>query len=196
MKTRLSVIVLAGGKSRRMGKDKSKLPFGDLSLLEFICVNMRSVTEDVVIAGGDYQPQGTRLIKDIYPAAGPLGGICGGLKAADHELSLVLACDNPFILAEDIDRLLMYAPRYDMTAPLINGRIQVLCALYRKTCLKPIEYLLAEEEYKISGLCSRVKTALITEKALGAAAARMSANINTPEEYDMALLRHKEGLKR
>src|SRR3972149_6701536 len=98
----LSGIVLAGGRSRRLRTDKTKLIFDDRLLLQIIVERLAPVCSEVIIARG-YRSDGdgprlpVRFVEDAVPGAGPLAGVQAGLSAAANELALVVACDMPFL---------------------------------------------------------------------------------------------------
>lgn len=114
-------IILAGGRSSRMGTDKALLEIEGESLLVRSTRIVSSVVAEVLIVGRTELPPelaGTPAIEDRYPGTGPLGGIASGLAQVGAEWALVVACDLPFLQADLLRLLLELAPGYDAVVPL------------------------------------------------------------------------------
>jgi len=92
-----SLVILAGGRSRRMGRDKAGLPVGDRTLIEHLAHRLRPVVDETIVAGGSASLElaGVRRIDDRQPGMGPLAGMHAGFLAARHSLVWVVACDLP-----------------------------------------------------------------------------------------------------
>src|SRR5690242_19771847 len=127
-----SGFILAGGRSSRMGTDKSLLRFGNSTLIESAVDRLRRVTTEVAIVSPRndlvrYAP----VIHDIYPDRGPLGGIHAALASSGHELNLMLAVDMPFVDPELLRRVLAVADESQttVTAPQTRDGWQPLCAV-------------------------------------------------------------------
>jgi molybdopterin-guanine dinucleotide biosynthesis protein A len=96
----LSGVILAGGASRRMGRDKALLDVDGRPLIAVVAERLRSVVDELVIASGDneaYAQYADRCVADIFPGVGTLGGLHAGLDAAAHDRVLVVGCDMPFL---------------------------------------------------------------------------------------------------
>ena len=109
---------------------------------------------------------GVRVVKDIYPGKGPLGGIYTGLMHAETSYSLVVGCDMPFLNGGLIRYLIDGASGYAAVAPKIGWMIQPLHAIYSKSCVPSIEALLREEQLQIIKLFNLVNTRYVTEKEI------------------------------
>src|SRR5690349_8871815 len=127
--------ILAGGRSTRMGSDKSLLRFANSTLIESAIQRMRGVTSDVAIVSprndlAKYAP----VIHDVYPERGPLGGIHAALASSVHELNLMLAVDIPLVPPELLKKLLVVAQDSQaiITVPQTSEGWQPLCAVYHK----------------------------------------------------------------
>jgi len=148
-------LVLAGGKSTRMGTDKALLKLNSMTLLEYSLGKLKSLFKEVMIsvdAEGKYNSDDTREVTDAYPDSGPLGGIHAGLMKAQYEWVFVTACDIPLWEASLVDELMKRRNGYDAVVPVINNKTEPLCALYNKTCLPLIENNLKNKKYKVSDL--------------------------------------------
>ncbi len=97
----LSVIVLAGGRSRRLGRDKALLPWRGSTLIEYMCARLREMSDDVLVVTGAERRYGDLLDVPIFADelrdCGPMGGLYTGLRHARHPYSLAVACDMPFV---------------------------------------------------------------------------------------------------
>lgn len=155
----ISAMVLAGGKSSRLGIDKVRLTLRpkegqavDQTLLEGIVEKLLMISEEVIVVGhGEVvcDHLRARTVGDVYPGAGPLGGIYSGLQAVTFHHALVVACDMPF-LNLDLLRYMINLPRdYDVLIPKWQGRLEPLHAIYSKNCLALIEGLLNRGDLKI-----------------------------------------------
>jgi len=124
-------VVLAGGESRRMRRDKLRLIVGGKPLLDRVCLALASRCDEILVVGG-YAPDGARSIPDLRPdRQGPLAGIEAGLLAARHRAVFVAAGDMPF-LTGDLAGYLISLLSGDVPAvvPDFGGRLHPLCAAY------------------------------------------------------------------
>src|ERR1700730_13173722 len=92
-----SLVILAGGLSRRMRRDKASLPAGDGTLIEHLARRLARVVDETIVAGGSGRPTfpGVRMVEDRYPGLGPLAGMHAGLSAARYPYVWVVGCDLP-----------------------------------------------------------------------------------------------------
>jgi molybdenum cofactor guanylyltransferase len=186
-------VVLAGGKSRRMGRDKAFLPFGPGLLIERVIEVVQQVTAEVILITNtpeQYQRFGLPMFSDVMAQAGPLGGIYTGLISAKTPYSLCLACDMPFVQATFLRFLCDTAAEADVVIPRNAGNFQPLCAVYSQVCREPIRHQVEAGRLKITGFFDQVRVRVIDGNLL----ARydpydiMFFNANTPQEYDEARL--------
>lgn len=184
-----SVIILAGGKSRRMGhKNKPFLKFGNISFIE-VTLNKLSNFDDVIIVTNDpddYAHLGVRVVKDILPHEGPLGGIYTGLRYAKYDNAVVVPCDTPFIDPGVIEYIASKACEYDGVVPFVDGYYQPLCAAYSKECIELFETSLNNGITKIIDLYHQMNMYYISKDEIEVYGNYdyMFLNINTPEDYD------------
>ena len=194
----VSGIVLAGGRSVRMGTDKTQLAWGRHTLLEQADSLLRGVTDEVLVVGnleGTYCLQGVRQVKDRYAGRGPLGGIHAGLLAAKYEAAIVLSCDMPFVTAKLAAFLVAKSDGFAAVTPRCRGRIEPLCAVYARSCLAAIEDLLQAGENQVRQVFCKVNTCYVEEEALQlfGDANQLFFNLNTPQDWQEALRRKEEG---
>ena len=112
---KFSIVVLAGGQSRRMGRDKATLPWGEKDVLGSVLARLMPLSDDVLVISNVMRdiPSQIRQFTDIIPGKGPLSGIHAGLIHARHDLVFVTACDVPFLMPEIISRIVHSAKSYD-----------------------------------------------------------------------------------
>lgn len=128
-------MILAGGASRRMGRDKLPLKVGDATLLDRVHEALSSrCAEVLVVGGGGYTPAGIRRVPDLRTGhQGPLAGIETGLLAARHRVVFVAAGDMPFLTDELVDYLLgLLSDHVPAVVPYFEGRPHPLCAAYER----------------------------------------------------------------
>ncbi|HEU5433144.1 MAG TPA: molybdenum cofactor guanylyltransferase, partial [Thermomicrobiales bacterium] len=194
--TLLSVAVLAGGMSRRMGSDKAmlRLGAGDAPLLQLALERVRPLTDDCFVVASDrpaYARFGAPVVADRRPGLGPLGGIATALAAARHDFVLVVACDMP-LLSLPLLRFMRDVPRdYDVLVPTLRGEsrqgkgavYQTLHAIYSRRCLAPIETRLDAGQLQVVGLFDQVTVREIDEASVRRHDPDLHSfvNANTPE---------------
>ena len=117
---RVSGIILAGGLSRRMGRDKALIDFDGAPLIARVLERVRPLCADVMIVANDqdaYAQFGVPVIGDVYPGKGSLGGAYSGLLAAHEQYVLAVACDMPFLNVALLRYLIALAPQFDVVIP-------------------------------------------------------------------------------
>ncbi len=145
--------ILAGGKSSRMGADKYALKIGSENFLERAVKTLSKSCESVKIALNQTQNVETncKIVRDIYPNRGALGGIHAALKNCEAKFALILAVDLPFVTLEAAEKLQNFALTSNKYLSIVprqtDGKVQPLFAVYRaKYCLPTLEKLLNENE--------------------------------------------------
>ena len=189
-------IVLAGGLSRRLGRDKALEPFQGQPLISrtIECLDVLT-SETVVVVNNEARGEGLPLPKnaktavDIYANSGSLGGIFTGLTASTNTWGLVVACDMPFLNADLMKCMLDMRRGYDAIVPLPDGYPEPTHALYSKTCLPQIERRLKAGQLKIAGFFEDVRVRYVGSDEIDRFdSERLSFfNVNTPEDLSRAL---------
>lgn len=188
---KLTGIILAGGKSSRMGKDKSLLNFNNKTLITQMTDTLKKVTSinEIFIVSNEsnkYSFSDVKEISDIYPNKGPLGGIHAGLLSANNDYAFITACDMPFVNNKLIEYIISESFGFDVTSPKINNSIEPLCAVYSNRCLPYVEESLEENIRCAFDFYSKVKVNYLSEdkiKAVGIPE-KIFYNVNTPKDYD------------
>ncbi len=182
----LTVQIMAGGLSTRMGRDKAQVTLGGRTLLERALERWENYGVGMQLSVGDAPRRGMApphitAVVDLYPRRGPLGGLHAGLQCCPTELLLLAAVDCPFLTPALADGLLTHLGDADVCVYTVDGRPQPLFGLYRKGCVTAAEQLLAQGDNRMTHLLERVRTATIP--APDPAPFR---NLNTPEELAAA----------
>ncbi|HUY72904.1 MAG TPA: molybdenum cofactor guanylyltransferase [Candidatus Dormibacteraeota bacterium] len=137
-----SLLMLAGGDSRRMGRPKAWLEVGDTYLLRYVASRLAPAFTDVMVSFAEpeqlEQPVPYRIVFDRKRAAGPLAGIEAGLSAAREEIMFAVACDMPFVTVDLAQAAVAAARGCDAAIPRLDGRVEPVCAAYRRTALPAI----------------------------------------------------------
>ncbi|PKP35407.1 MAG: molybdenum cofactor guanylyltransferase, partial [Bacteroidetes bacterium HGW-Bacteroidetes-17] len=128
-------IILAGGKSRRMGKEKGLIELNGKQLIQYAIEVLKPICETILISTNSnfYDFLSYQKIADEFPDSGPMGGIYSCLKASKTNQNLVLSCDMPFINSQLLKELIENSHEYDIVVPW-NGeqRFEPMCAFYHK----------------------------------------------------------------
>jgi len=156
-----SAVILAGGKSSRMGRDKSLLPVSGRPLIHHIYEQLLSRFDDVLISTNEpekYAFLGAPTVADRAPGKGPLMGIASAVEAARHERVFVTACDIPVIDLDTVARMLVLAEDFDCVIPMSSVGHEPLFAVYRKSAIPAMRGVLETGERRISAVFPRVRT--------------------------------------
>lgn len=188
----MALIVLAGGKSLRMGQNKPSLAFGGVSLLERSVLRFRKEFETVIVVLGYGQKahiEDTVVVSDIYPDAGPIGGIYAGLTASPDEANFVLACDMPFATPALATYLVSLLENHNAIVPLLQHGPEPVQAAYAKSCLPQIEKNLQLGKLKLQSLLDQLDVRFVPESEVRRFDPHLTGffNVNTPEDYYRAL---------
>jgi len=129
-----------------------------------------------------------KLVSDIYPGKGPLGGIYTGLATSSCLGAIVVGCDMPFLSVALLDYMAQFSPAFDVVVPRIKEMVEPLCAVYSKNCLVPIQRLLERNELRISELFDAAKVKYIEEDEINSFDPEHLSffNINTRTDLDKA----------
>ena len=189
-------IVLCGGKSTRMGSSKALLPFGPETMLQRVVRLVREVAEPIVVVAALDQelpelPRSVIVTRDERQARGPLEGLRAGLKAlpSDVDATYVTSCDVPLLVPDFAREMLDLARGYDVAVMEIDGFTHPLSAVYRRSTLPFVEDLLAKDRLRPVFLFEAVKTRRVRpEEITSDPDLRTLRNLNTPEDYERALV--------
>jgi molybdopterin-guanine dinucleotide biosynthesis protein A len=165
----MTSIILAGGKSSRLGRNKALQIIDGKSLIQWVVdrVGILSTEIIVVTARGEVIPCSStveiKTVADIYPEKGPLVGIYSGLISASNSWAVVVGCDTPFLSVALLKYMTQVCSIYDVVVPRIKNKLEPLCAVYSKDCSGPIQRLLEQGELRIDELFGMVKVKYVEE---------------------------------
>jgi molybdopterin-guanine dinucleotide biosynthesis protein A len=139
----LCVVLLAGGESRRMGRNKAMIPLQGRPMISRLAGEAGRLTDQILISANEtqlYDSFGLPVVPDIYKGQGPLAGLHAAMSHSERPLLLALACDLPAVTEPFLRLLVRVAEGYDAVIPVTSdGRPHPLCAVYRRSCLIAIE---------------------------------------------------------
>ena len=193
METEVTGILLAGGKSRRMGEDKRYLIVGKQTLLERGLAVLRSIFQDVLVVIAQDSPPldvDARVVRDLVPDCGSLGGIYTGLTQVTTPYIFVVACDMPFLNQAVIAQFTSRRATADIVMAKLAGQLHPMHALYGKGCLPAMEQMILARQLKIQELVSHasLRVQYFTEVDLLTIdpSWRSFHNVNTPADLEVA----------
>jgi len=152
--SKLTGIILAGGKSTRMGKDKGMALLNGKPLVTYAIETLKSVCDHIIISANssDYKQFGYPVQADLYPDCGPIGGIFSGLKCSKTDMNLVLSCDIPLVSKDLLTYVIDHSDKDKVCVPVHDKEyIEPLCAYYPKTSISLLEELIKQQKYKLNG---------------------------------------------
>ena len=182
-------LILAGGKSNRLGQDKALLPWpsedSPTTLLQHVCAVIASVCADVIVVGNRTDLIGFNVVPDVSPVGSSLTGLVSGLQAAETPLVLAVACDMPFLNVPLLRALIdLASAEWDAVAPVIRHEPETLHTVYNRRSLSTAAQMLRAGDLKLGRLMRRLRV-----RQVSAAEVRefdpdliSFSNINTPQE--------------
>lgn len=187
-------VLVAGGQSRRMGRDKRFLELGGQTLLERALSVLQSLFPEVLIALAEPLPQlkgnGYRVVTDLIPARATLGGLYTGLASASHPSIFAAGCDMPFLNPAAIRRLAKLGAQADVVMPKLATGLQPMHAVYSKACLPHLERMAKAQELRVQDLAEvpGLTVRLVFEKDFLDVDPQLLSffNINTPADLEFA----------
>jgi molybdopterin-guanine dinucleotide biosynthesis protein A len=180
-----SLLLLAGGASRRMDSPKALLPVAGTTLVGWQVDRLGSHFAEVIVAAADpaFVPAGARWARDTHgPLMGPLAGIEAGLFNAGHDAVFTLACDMPHVDVALAERLVALSEGFDAAVPRLEGGPEPVCACYRRSALPTIARELDLVHLKAADALTKLRVAWLEGPD-----SALFWNINTPEDYQVFL---------
>jgi molybdenum cofactor guanylyltransferase len=195
-------VILAGGQSRRMGQDKALMLLGGRPLLQRVIDVLAPLCAGLTLIANEperYAEFGLKSAPDVFPGAGSLGGLFSGLAAARSETIIAVACDMPFLNASLLGYMVEQSFAADAVVPdlsvatLSPGEkpkakqldLHPLHAVYRRSCLAPIEAQLRAGDLRMMGFFEQVNVKFVKRAEVQRfdPELRSMVNLNTPEEW-------------
>ncbi len=195
-----SAIILAGGRSVRMGQPKATLLLGGMTLIERTVAELACAFDDIVVVAAPESEAielpalgAVTIVHDDDAYQGPVGALARGLRAARHELAFACSCDLPMLRCEVASWMLSLIDDRDAVIPEVGGRLQPLHAVYRRRCADALDAMLARGEHRLGAIAGAVNSGILARIVSEAEYRRADPdalscfNINTPEDYARAL---------
>jgi molybdopterin-guanine dinucleotide biosynthesis protein A len=178
----LAAIILAGGRSRRMRREKPLLPVYGRPLIETLIAQLRPCFETILVSAGardKFAFLGLPVIEDETPGQGPLPAILTALRASPCRSNFIMACDIPYIDIPFLETILALAPVYEIVVPRYgDGKFEPLFAAYDRSVIPAIEKQVAGGNFRISSLFQACRTQFVAMDGQG-----WFRNLNTQKEY-------------
>lgn len=183
----LTVAIQAGGKSSRMGTDKAFVLFQGRPMIEVVRERVEGLGSELIVVTNRpeaYAHLGLRLVPDVIPEQGPLGGIYTAIYHSANPYTLVVACDMPWLSRPLLEHQVALRGEADIVVPRWEKFPEPLHAVYSKACLGPIEENIREGRLKITGFYGRVGVRWVDRKEIERfdPEGKSFVNVNTPDE--------------
>jgi molybdopterin-guanine dinucleotide biosynthesis protein A len=171
-----------------MGRDKAFLELAGRPLIAHVLDRMAEACREVLVVANDvprYAGFGVRVVPDVFPGVGVLGGLHAGLRAAGYDLILAVGCDMPLLNPALLRAFVAWAEGYDVVALRRGEQVETLHAAYRRTCLGPMEEAIRAGERRIISFFPHVRVRYIPPEMAEALdpGLRSFRNVNTPQEW-------------
>jgi len=179
----LTGIILSGGESSRMGKEKGLCLLQGKPLIEYSFDLLKKFCDSIIISSNNnvYEYLGCQIVKDEVQGIGPAGGIYSCLRASRNDENFIISCDMPMVTGGLIRYLLSHKKDFDALIPLFNGFPEPLCAFYHKSCIPVFKKSIEQGEYKIQNIIKGINTGFIHVKSTDQFySPLLFTNVNTP----------------
>jgi molybdenum cofactor guanylyltransferase len=177
---KLTGILMCGGKSSRMGKDKYALRYNDLPLYKPSLDTLQRFCDTIIISSNIVfsEFENFLVVEDIIKDIGPMGGIYSCLKKSSTKYNMILACDMPLVNGGIMLKLLGFSNDYDAIVPLVDGRPEPLYAIYNVSIIPTLEAFIRAERYSLKQMLSGLEVCYVNVDTY----VSELKNVNTPAE--------------
>jgi molybdopterin-guanine dinucleotide biosynthesis protein A len=191
-----SAVILAGGRSSRMGQPKATLRFGGITLIERTVLELARAFDDLVVVAAPESEktalprlEGARIVRDEGAYDGPVGALGRGLRAMRHEIAFACSCDLPMLRCGVAVWLISLMAGFDAVIPWVGAQPQLLHAVYSRRCAGALEAMIARGERRLGAIIESGNVRIVPESEYRSADPEAVGcfNINTPEDYWAAL---------
>lgn len=183
-----TLILLAGGKSRRMGTDKALLTHKGKTFLATIMDNFKDYDSRIIVTNdrNKHRYEGALTIEDLYEDMGPLCGIYTGLCQSKTEKNGVVTVDAPFLPSALMAHMMAISDGADVVVPKLDGRLYPLCAVYKKSIAGVLGDAMARDQRRVQDVIAGLKVRFVPKEELEVFGDpyRMLLNINTKADYE------------
>ncbi len=181
----MSGIILCGGRSKRMGRQKAFLPYAGKTLIEHMHDLMAELFAEVILVSNnpdEYEHISSNLVRDIVPNRGPLVGILSGLLVSNYNRAFVVPCDMPFVDKNLVRKMTAHKTESDMLIYSHNGRNEPLLGVYSRNCIPALEEAIFEGKDLAQDFVATSNADILSfpsERGVNAA----HFNVDTPADY-------------
>ena len=184
----VSGIILAGGLSKRYGRNKAFLEINGVRLIDHITEKMKRIFKEVMLVANDkedYEYLGLPIVEDRIKGLGPIGGIYTGLMSISNQAGFFVACDMPSLNEPLVRYMVGLMDNYAAVVPFVAHEVEPLHALYATTCIDPIQRLIKAQRYQVRLFYQYINIRYVGEDEIKefAPPQRVFQNINTPQEF-------------
>jgi len=185
--TNISGIILSGGKSSRMGKNKAFIEIDGIPIIQRILTLFKTLFSEIIIVTNEvelFQNFEAKVHRDLIPGQGALGGLYTGIYYSSFPHAFCVACDMPFLKGSVIRYLIHKVEDHDVVVPRTGDGLEPLHAIYSKNCLDPIRKIMEHKQFKVLDFYPMVKVNIVEESEFRSLdpARESFLNVNTPEE--------------
>ncbi len=184
-------VVLAGGKSARMGLDKASLVIDGRQMIMYVVDALREAFSDILVVAkdaNDFRVPGVKTIGDCIEGNGPLVGIYSALSLCKTPYCFVIACDMPCADSNLIKWMAAACDGYDIFVPRLGSYLEPLFALYSRNCMAPIKDSLAKGDYRVRSIFSQANVGYADESDIRAIDPELRSFVNINTKDDLMLL--------
>lgn len=183
-------IILAGGKSSRMGFDKGLLEVHGKKCIEYLLDALSAVSDHIIISANSdsYNYLNFPVYEDTIKDCGPLGGIYTALNVSQTERNIIVACDMPFISVDLLKFFIDQSEGYQIAVPITDGKRHPLCGYYAKHIVPQLKTLLQNKVFKMQEILKSFNTKeIVLDASLSFYSPKLLANINSQQELSQVL---------
>ncbi len=183
---KITGIILAGGKSSRMGYDKGLAIVHGKKIIECVYEVLKQVTDNVIIISNthSYDDLGLLVFEDIYKDKGPLSGIYTGLFNSTTQDNLIVACDMPFVSIEILNFILNNSSGKQIVIPIVNGNMEPLCGFYKKEITRNLKELIEKEILPVHEVVRYFNILELSIEGKKMIQSSVFTNINSPDDLE------------
>ncbi|MDR6999426.1 molybdenum cofactor guanylyltransferase [Neobacillus niacini] len=188
-----AAIILSGGKSSRMGTNKALLKINEKTNIERLAEELKGYFAEIILVTNhpdEYRFLGVKMVSDQFPGLGPIAGLHAGLRASNHEVNIVVACDMPFVSGVLAKKITAKVDGSDAVIPIIDGKKQPLFAAYHRRILPVVEESIEKGNLRMTQLLDDLHVLYLTPEDLPGYSRsileRSFFNMNYLDEYEKA----------
>lgn len=184
-----TAIILAGGDSRRMGRDKAMMPFADQALIQSVITIMHGLFPATILSVREHRQEiDLPQVCDMQTNGGPLTGLVSTLGRIATPWAFVVACDMPFVSPELVEQLATHRAQQQAVVPVVHGYLQPMAAFYSISCIPVMRATLSLGDKSLSGAIRNLDVSYVDEAQMlqSDAALRSFIDLDTPQDWALA----------